>query len=62
MYDALGALDAVAPAAIAAVGRDDLFALVDASERWIETGAAPVEHQVAVTEASARLRHLLERR
>jgi hypothetical protein len=62
VYDALGALDAAAPDAIATVGRDDLYALVDASERWVETGAAPFERRAAVIDASRRLRHLLERR
>ncbi len=62
VYDALGALDAAAPEAIATVGRDDLYALVDASERWVEAGAVPIESRAAVIDASRRLRHLLERR
>jgi hypothetical protein len=62
VYDALGALDAAAPHAIATIGCEDLYALVDASERWIETGDVPFGSREAVIDASRRLRHLLERR
>jgi hypothetical protein len=61
VYDALGALDAAAPDAIATVGGDDLLALVHAGERWAEAGEAPYESRAAVADASRRVRHLLER-
>ena len=62
VYDALGTLDALAPAAVATIGRADLLALVDASDRWLASGPDAPERRVAVMDASRRLRHLLERR
>jgi hypothetical protein len=61
VYDALGALDAAAPDAIATVGGDDLRALVRAGERWAEIGEGPYESRAAVADATRRVRHLLER-
>jgi hypothetical protein len=53
VYDALGALDAAAPAAIAPLRREDLVALVEAGER-----AACGERAES---AARRVRHVLER-
>jgi hypothetical protein len=60
-YDALGALDAACPEAIATLSTDDLATLVRAALAWTRPLGSGAPSHDQVTGAAARISHVLER-
>jgi hypothetical protein len=61
VYDALGALDAACPEAIATLSADDLTILIRAALAWTRTIEPEQPEPREVMAAAGRLAHVLER-